>query len=66
MKLSHETRKNLPSGSMRNVPAQNVLSDTNEDEKLTTATINIEVLRVVCRILLSVRAKIESEGRVFK
>ena len=66
MKLSHETRKNLPSVSMRNVPAQNVLSDTNEDEKLTTATIIIEVLRVFCRLVRSVRAKIESEGRVFK
>ena len=66
MKTSHENCENLQSISIRNAPAQNVLSDTNEDEKLTTAAVNIEVLRAICRLVRSIRAKIESEGRVFK
>ena len=58
--------RNSSSVSIRKAPAQNMLSDTNEHEKEQTAVLSFEALRTIGRIVRSIRAKIESESRIFK
>ena len=66
MTSSDQDVKNSSLVSIRKPCSQNVLSDTNEDEKVQTPNLTIDALRIIGRLVRSIRAKIESESRNFK
>jgi len=62
MKKSHNIVTNSSSASIRNAPAQNVLSDTNEDEKAPIQTLSLDALRALGRIVGGVTTRIANDS----
>jgi len=55
--------RNSASSRIRKADLQNVLSDTNRDEKTQTPGLDIEALRTIGRIVRAIRTRIaEDEG----
>jgi hypothetical protein len=66
MKKSRNAVENSSSVSIRKAPLQNMLSSTNEHEKVPIPILEIDALRIVGRLVRTIRAKIESEYRIVK
>jgi hypothetical protein len=52
--------------SIRKPPAQNMLPDTNEDQKAQPPILKLEALKVLGRLVRAFKARIESESRIIK
>ena len=59
MKSGEKNCEDLSSVSIRKGPAQNVLSDTNGDEKVQTPVLDIEALRVIGRKVRSIKTRVD-------
>jgi hypothetical protein len=58
MKKSLNSWRNSSSVGIRKEHLQNVLSDTNEDEKAQTPTLSIEALRTIGDLVNAIKARI--------
>jgi hypothetical protein len=63
MKIGEKNCENLSSVSIRKAPAQNILSDTYEDEKEQVPVLNIEALRIIGRIVRGIKLRIHTKPR---
>ena len=62
MKMSRNIGRNSLSVSIRKAPAQNVLSDTNEDEKAPIQTLSLDALRALGRIVRAINDRLEADA----
>jgi hypothetical protein len=58
MKKSHNIGRNSASVSVRNAPAQIVLSDTDEDEKTQPPIVDIDALKRLAAIARAIKARV--------
>ena len=62
VKKSHDSCKNSLSVSIRKAPAQNVLSDTNENEKEQSPVLRVDALRSIARVVRAINSRIRTEA----
>src|SRR5262245_61238350 len=63
MKKSRGRCRNSSFVSIRKAPVQNMLSNTNRDEKVQTTVLNIEALRTIGRIVRAIKTQIDIANR---
>lgn len=60
MKKRGKNCENLSSVSIQKAPAQNVLSDTHEDEEEQVPVLDVEALRTIARLVRTITKRIEA------
>jgi hypothetical protein len=63
MKKSRNIGRNSSLVSIRKAPTQNVLSDTNEDQKAQIPALGIEGLRTVGRLVRGIKTRIDADSQ---